>query len=79
MIIVLIVKCNEINDKEPSDEELEELNLKLEATLESVKAKLDKLPEELRNKIKEKFDLDTRIGDLNLNIKKKKAINKDEI
>jgi hypothetical protein len=74
-----MVKCNEINDKEPSDEELEELNLKLEATLESVKAKLDKLPEELRNKIKEKFDLDTRIGDLNLNIKKKKAINKDEI
>jgi hypothetical protein len=74
-----MVKCNEINDKEPSDEELEELNLKLEATLESVKAKLDKLPEELRNKIKEKFDLDTRIGDLNLNIKKKKANNKDEI
>ena len=75
----MIVKCNEINDKEePSDEELEELNSKLEATLESVKAKLDKLPEELRNKIKEKFDLESKIGDLNLNIKKKNA-NKDEI
>jgi ElaB/YqjD/DUF883 family membrane-anchored ribosome-binding protein len=74
----LIVKCNETNDNEPSDEELEELNSKLEATLESVKAKLDKLPEELRNKIKEKFDLESKIGDLNLNIKKKNA-NKDEI
>lgn len=74
----MIVKCNETNDNEPSDEELEELNSKLEATLESVKAKLDKLPEELRNKIKEKFDLESKIGDLNLNIKKKNA-NKDEI